>query len=151
MGGGIFQIITTCFLGTIITIAVSESIHMYTGVYCNRLCVNYFLINLQNSRIYQAVILFDWNLLSPKEKELYYMFLMYVQQPKILYIAGVLSLDMQTCLKVYFVISLPLVHNSKLFAEFCLFFLFLDVKIHLLVCNDFELYDISKSIGYNWN
>lgn len=74
------------------------------------------------------------------------MFLMSVQQPKILYIAGVFSLDMETCLKVYFVISFS--HNNKMFAKFRFLF-FLDIKINLLVCNDFEHYDVSKRIGHH--
>lgn len=60
-----------------------------------------------------------------------------------LYIAGVYSLDMETCLKVYFAISFALLHNSKLFTEFR-FLIFLDIEINLLVCNDLEHYDVSK-------
>lgn len=54
----------------------------------------------QNNKIFEAVKCFDWYRLSNDDFQVYYLFLNYVQQPRIIYIAGVLELNMKTCVSV---------------------------------------------------
>lgn len=55
---------------------------------------------LQNNKIYDAVKCFDWTRFPKNETQIYQIFLMHVQQPQIIYIAGVWELNMETCVFV---------------------------------------------------
>lgn len=55
---------------------------------------------LQSNEIYEAIKAFKWYLLPQKEMQNYLILLHNAQQSKILYVAGILPLNMETCVTV---------------------------------------------------
>lgn len=100
--GGVFEILTFYYLGSVVEISVSR-----------RYCLNSVSYELftkfnsddlepvgQNNRIERAVLTFNWHLLPIEQKKLYLFFLHHIQRSKIIYIAKLRPCNMETSLGV---------------------------------------------------
>lgn len=88
----LFQIITFCFLGTVLELSVCIWGWSYQ-------IVLYSLI-LQNIEINTALVSLEWYLLAMNEQRIYNFLLVHSNKFKAINIGGIIPLNMETCLSV---------------------------------------------------